>query len=176
VSTANGHSVRKTGSGFGIMVVPRGGATQTWLTIIFRSKGDSRRTSDDLTARTKYRPRRRLLRPATVKIMVLASPVMMAASIAVALSEQEPLPLPGIITPPNIPAARERTATAATADAYQHVLAVLAVTLVNEVTGKQRSGHHVEVRSSTDCRQKTARVNEMLRTGSMIELPVRMLV
>jgi hypothetical protein len=67
----------------------------------------------------------------------------------------------------------------ATVDVYQHVLAVPIATLVNEVTGKGRSDlpcHHVGGLSSTDCRPKTVRVNEMRRAGLMTELPLRMLM
>src|ERR1700753_3219733 len=64
VLTVNGRSARKRDSGLE-MTVTKGGATQTSLLIMSRSKDDSR-TSDNRTARMNCLPPRRLLRLALV--------------------------------------------------------------------------------------------------------------
>lgn len=130
----------------------------------FSLEGDFHRTNDKRIPQPNYRPYRRLLRSAVVEVMDPALLATTAATTVVAPSVQEPLPLSGIITPPNTLVARELTVTVEIVDVYRHPLEAPGATLVNEVTGKRKSDlpcHHVEVRSSIACLLKTSGVNEM---------------
>lgn len=176
VLIANGRLVRKTGGGLEIIVVTKGGAARTPVTTASRSRDDSR-TSKSHTARLNYHPRHRLLRPAIAKIMIPAPLVMMTATTVVALSVQEPLPLPIITFPPVV---HEHMVMVVTVGVYQYALAVLKVMSVNEAMGKQRLDpvcHHAGVPSLTDSRPTTAQVNEVRwKKGLMIELRPRTLI
>jgi len=164
VLTANERFVRKTGSELEVMVVARGDVARPQLPTTFLLKGDSPHTSNTRIARTNYHPLHLLPKPATAEIMIITLPLAMAtATTVVAQSVRGPPPLPDTTAFHNRSAVRERTTTGRTVDAYQHVLAVLAVTLVGGGTGNRRSDlpcHHGGDLSLTGCPLITARVSE----------------
>lgn len=162
--TANECFVRKTGSELEVRVVTRGDSARPQLPTTFPSKGDSPRTNSTRIARTNYHLLHLLLKPATAEIMIIILPLAMAtATTVVGPSVRGLPPLPDTTAFPNSSAAHELTTTGSTADAYQHVLAVLTVTLVSGGMGKRRSDppcHHVGGLSLTGCPPTTARVSE----------------
>jgi len=164
VLTVSERFARKTGSELEVMAVTRGGVARSQLPTMFPSKGGSPRTSSTRIARTNCHPRRLLLRLATAEIMTTLPLVMVTVTTVVAPSVRGPHPLPGTTAFPNSSAARERTTTVSTVDAYQHGLAVPTVTLAGGGMGKRRSDlpcRHAGGLSLTDCRPTTARANEI---------------
>jgi len=175
VSTANERFVKKTDSGLEVMVVTRGGAARPLLPTMFPSKGGSHRTSNTRIAPTTCHPLHLLPKPVTAEIMIILPLAMVTATTVVAPSVRGPPPLPGTAAFPNSSAARERTTTGSTMDAYLHVLAVLTATLVGGSMGKWRSdlpSHHAVGLSLTDCPPTTVRRQ---RIGLMIEVLSRRL-